>query len=415
MRIAWIGAGPAEGGVGGVAKAIITRMAERGHEIDCFVPGGLTALPELPECSRLRVFSAGGWWQWRRWYSRTQIAAFVSSLLARALAQLQLTRVLRTEHRACPYDVVYQFSNIEMFGLQRQLSKLPPIVIHPETHIAGELRWYRRETSLRRRCETRWRSAAVRVVLEIRSRRQRRHVTHADLVVCISNSFRDDLMRDYGVSLERTVVVPNPVDLDLFRPDLHENPDLLTLVFIGRMSVRKGLEHLIELSHRLDDLSGQIKLKFVGGHSLWSDYRPLLEGVNLGVAELIGPVSFPEIPRLVAAADVLIQPSAYEPFGLTVAEALACGTPVVITEAVGAGDFVEGSSVVKVKSSDPDALEHGVRTMIERVRCDSASLREEARSAAERAFDVIDVVAELETRLAELCIRRRSSTTAAGS
>lgn len=412
MRIAWIGAGPGEGGVSGVATQLITDLLRRGHEIDCYVAGDRSRLPLLPATEALRFFSAGEWWQWGRWYSRHQLGAFASGLLARATAQRELTRVLLDEHRAHPYDVLYQFSNIEMFGIQRHGDALPPIVLHPETHIAGELQWHRAERGLRRGFEPQWRSGAVSAVLRARSRRQRRDIHHANLVVCISESFQRHLVADYGIPSERTVVIPNPIDLGRFAFDPHPPGDPLTIVFVGRASVRKGIEHLVDLSHRLDDLAGAVRLRIVGGHTLWSDYRPLLDRVNRRIAEIVGPVPYTAIPELLCSADLLVQPSTYEPFGLTVGEALACGTPIVVTGAVGAGDFVQGPAVVKVPPSDAAALEHGVRTMLDRVTR-MPFLRAHGRAEAERAFPVATVGARVEAGIEGLVERRQTGAASA--
>lgn len=403
MRIAWIGAGPtAGGGVGGVARILIRHLVDRSHQIDCYLAGDAVEVPELRENRRLRVFTASSWWDWGRWYSRTQFRAFVTGLAARGIAQRNLTTRLLAEHRRRPYDVVYQFSNIEMFGLQRHLAELPPIVVHPETHIAGELRCYKEEARLRRQCEPRWRSAAIRTMLEVRARRQQRDIRHAALVIAISESFRAHLVQDYGVEPERTVIVPNPVDLHAFPIDLHRPGPPVTIAFVGRISVRKGVEQLIELSHRLSNLGDGVCLEMIGGHTLWSDYRPLLDRLNTANSKVVGPVQTHEVARRLAMADVLIQPSTYEPFGLTVAEALATGTPVVVSDAVGAGDFVNGPAVEKFPTGDTEALEQCVRAMIERAQHDGLSLRRGARTQAEQAFAINRVVDSLEECLADL-------------
>lgn len=84
---------------------------------------------------------------------------------------------------------------------------------------------------------------------------------------------------------------------------------------------------------------------------------------------------------------------------LTVGEALACGTPVVITDVVGAGDYVSGPAVVKVPINDADALEAAVRTMLERIRAGGVGLRYEARRQAKKRFSTELVVRQIEEAL----------------
>jgi glycosyltransferase involved in cell wall biosynthesis len=111
------------------------------------------------------------------------------------------------------------------------------------------------------------------------------------------------------------------------------------------------------------------------------------------VARYLGAVEPEELGPLYRGAAVVVQPSRYEPFALTVGEALAAGTPVVATDEVGASEFVEGPACVRYLAADRAALEAAVRRMIERERTDGPALRREARAQAERAF-APDVVAE---------------------
>lgn len=213
------------GGVAGVAWQILAGLQQMGHSIDCYIAGSPEHLaPMSVKLSRVRYVICDPGWRWDRWYSRNQLAAFVSGLAARSLAQRRLAARLLANHRGEPYDVIYQFSSIEVFGLKRHLRELPPLVLHPETHIAGELRSWRVERRLVRKCEPRYRRALVPTILWVRSLRQRRDIRLATAVVCISSVFRSWLIRDYGLDLKRCYVVPNPLNTD-FSNDSHDGRD----------------------------------------------------------------------------------------------------------------------------------------------------------------------------------------------
>jgi glycosyltransferase involved in cell wall biosynthesis len=161
----------------------------------------------------------------------------------------------------------------------------------------------------------------------------------------------------------------------------------LRVAFIGRMVVRKGVELLVELSHRLADLESQITFDLVGDHSLWSDYRPLLQGLNPRIARYRGPLSRGQVTAFLAETDLLVQPAKYEPFGLTLAEALAMGVPVVASDAVGAAEGVAPECCMVVSSGEIDQLEAAVRMMVTRMQSgDAPQLRALARAEAERLF-----------------------------
>jgi glycosyltransferase involved in cell wall biosynthesis len=153
------------------------------------------------------------------------------------------------------------------------------------------------------------------------------------------------------------------------------------------MAVRKGVELVVELSHRLADLEGQVWVEVVGGPSLWSDYRSLLSDLDTRTASFTGSLPHEDLRELYSSSDVVLQPSHYEPFALTVAEALASGAPVVASDEVGATEFVDRSCCRTFRAGDADELESAVRTLLRDRRSPKGpDLAEVARSEAVRAF-----------------------------
>jgi glycosyltransferase involved in cell wall biosynthesis len=395
LRIAWLGPGPGEdGGVGGVTTELLAGLATRGHRIDCFLPGKERPLPArlTAEANLTFVWGTSGW-QWNRWYSRTKIAAFVSGLFARSLASLRLRREIIRRHRLQRYDVVYQFSNIEALALPASIARTVPVVIHPETHIAGELRFMIAERKLVVRCESRHRLVVVAAVMLLRVLVQRVRIRRARLLVCISAVFRDHLVHDYGFPRERTVVVPNPVRLDRFAVEERAPAESATILVLGRIAVRKGIEDVVALANAMREREVRARFRIVGGPSLFSDYTKLLEDLPAENAEYVGPLAASAIPGELARSDLLLQASKYEPFGLTVAEALACGVPVVATSEVGAIEGVDRTVAAEVPPGDVEGMATAIIEMLDRVRDEPGLVSSTARSEAERLF-APDVVCE---------------------
>ena len=254
LHIAWLGAGPAAretGGVPGVATELLRGLALRGHRIDCHRPGSGHALPDrLDGVENVTFIWGTSDWRWSSWYNRTRIGAFVSGLLSRGFASVRLRRQVARRHREDPYDVVYQFSNIESLAVPASLAHSVPLVIHPETHIMGELRFMISERRLALRCQPAYTLLIAVAVMSVRSLVQRLSIRRARLLVCISGVFRDHLVRDYGFPLERTVVVPNPVQLGRFdEADLtREIGAPPTILVLGRIAVRKGVEDVVAVA-----------------------------------------------------------------------------------------------------------------------------------------------------------------------
>jgi glycosyltransferase involved in cell wall biosynthesis len=360
----------------------------------------------------INVVTAPTRWRPNAWYSRGPLTKFVSGQAARAVGQRKLREIFQSRHGQLPYEAIYQFSQIESFGASG--TKTPAIVLHPEVHAAGELKWWRAEAPLVRRCEPLQRRVPVRAMLETRAALQRRHIHRATRVVAPSRAFADELRRDYAVEPRRLVVVPNPINMARFEPKLADRPVTpdgpLRIVFISRIAVRKGVELVVELSHRLSDLTSRIEIDVIGDKTLWCDYRPLLSDLHPGTARYHGKVPAEDVGPLVAGAAMLIQPSHYEPFALTVGEALASGTPVVASDVVGATEGVAADCCRTFRAPDVDELELRVRKLLDDMADPPTArrIRSLARAEAERLFTPSRVAADLAAIFDELQTKPRT-------
>jgi glycosyltransferase involved in cell wall biosynthesis len=417
LRIAWIGAGPGpqeSGGVPGVATELLLGLAKLGHRIDCYLPGTSRALPDrIADAEGITMIWGTGDWRWDRWYNRTKIGAFLSGLFSRGLGSLRLRRGLVRRHALEPYDVIYQFSSIEALAMPSSLSHTVPLVIHPETHIAGELHFLLAERGLARRSQPAYVTVLTACMMALRVLVQRRRIRTASLLVCISSVFRDHLLRDYRFPLEDTVVIPNPVRLERFTGlsvdrGVGHPPTVLVL---GRIAARKGVDDVIAMAWRLHERGIDARIRVVGGPSLSSDYTKLLEGLPQENSEYVGRVPPADIPAELARADVLVQASKYEPFGLTVGEALAAGVPVVATSEVGAIEQIDRAVVTEVKPGDVEGLTSAVAELLGRLRNTPAEIRRLARSEAERRFAPEVVCEQISIALEQLVERSNAPQT----
>ena len=402
LRIAWLGPYPGESGVLGVATELLDGLSALGHEIDFFVRAKDRPVdPRLGRHPNLHFVWGTLVWRWDRWYSRGRIGAFVSGLVSQTIATRRLSRTIARRHRQQPYDLIYQFSNIETLAVSRRLSREIPLVIHPETHIAGELRHVIKERKLALACQSRASLALIVAIMAVRSAVQRLSIGRARLLVCISDAFRRHLVHDYGYPREQTVVVPNPIEVDRFAAEHTPPGEPPTVLVLGRISVRKGIEDVLAAARLLDSRGTAVRVRIVGGPSLWSDYTKLLGELSQNT-EYVGERPASAMPEELAQADVLLQASKYEPFGLTVAEALAAGTPVVGTSEVGALEGVDRSVSAEVAPGDPAGLADALAAMLERLARDPRPLRETARSEARRLFSTEQVCGAISNALVRL-------------
>jgi glycosyltransferase involved in cell wall biosynthesis len=405
LHIAWIGFAPAEetGGVPGIATDLLHGLGARGHRIDCFFPARRFELPaRVAEAANLTFVWGTSRWQWDRWYSRTRLTAFLSSLLARSVASWRLRREVAARHRREPYDVFYQFSNVENLAVPRRLRRSVPLVVHPGQSSADALRFLMRERKLSFQGRPAYAFLLAASVLWSRMRVQRRQVRRASLVICISQIFREHLMRDYGLTADASVVVPNPVRLDRFEATPRPPASPPVVIVLGRIATGKGIEDVVALARLMLDRGVDVRFRIVGGTSVWSDYTSVLEHLPPENAEYAGHVDATEVPGELARCDVLLQASKYEAFALTVAEGLASGLPVVATSEVGAIEEVDRSVAAVVAPGDVAAMADAVETTIAGLRADPPGTRARARAEAERLFSPELVCERVATALAQL-------------
>jgi glycosyltransferase involved in cell wall biosynthesis len=395
LRIAWLGGAPQEtGGAPGVVTELLDGLTRRGHEIDCFFPGVGVKVPEhLAARENLNFIWGTSEWRWDRWYSRTKLASFATGLLSRAVASVRLQREITRRHRERPYDLIYQNQTIESLGVPAALAREIPLVIRPDSHMAGELRCLIAERELAFRSQPRHIFFTVAAIMAFRAVIQKIKIKHASLLIAISSVFRDHIVHDYRFPLERTVVVTNPVRLDRF--EVSERPpgeEPLVLV-PTRISVRKGLEDVIAVAKLLGERRVKARIRVIGGPSNWSDYTKLLDDLPRENAEYGGRIPPAKMAAELQAADVVLLASKYDPCPMSVLEALASGVPVVATDEVGSIEGIDRTVVSEVHVGDVPAMADAIEAMLSRVQADHPKVRAMARAEAERRF-ARDVVCE---------------------
>lgn len=387
---------------------LLVGLLDRGVEADLYLSGSLAQLPRaLRSRSGLRVVCRDSGWRWGRWYSRHSASAFLSGSPARMWAHTLLSLRLWREHRRRRYDCIFQLSQPELLLLGVLRRWLPPVVVHPCSHAAGELRWHRRERLYARSLEPAWLRAVASAVLLARARLQRRSFRRPDLVVGPSERFLDLVAQDYGVPRQRLRLLRHPVDLQSITPGPLVRPPerRLELLYVSRISARKGVELIVGLSHRLHDLAEAVHITIVGGHTPWSDYRAALAQLDSSVATYVGVRPFGEVLTMYRSTDAVLVPSRYEPGSLVSCEALASGLPVVASDEVGPSEVVDATCLRTFRSGDLDSFEQEVRKLIPELRGQFASVSRSAREEAERWFAPDVIVRRLESLLREAAAR----------
>ncbi|ALJ13752.1 glycosyltransferase [Sphingopyxis macrogoltabida] len=190
---------------------------------------------------------------------------------------------------------------------------------------------------------------------------------HAAGLLAVSDAMRRD-MAAIGIDPTKIAVHYTGIDTARFHPGdrtaaraalgMGSEPAILT---VGALIPRKGQALVIEALSALPD----VHYWLAGAGEEEASYRAL--AARLGVAQRVhfmGPIANAELPQLYRAADAVVMPSVSEGLANAWVEALACGTPIVISDAGGAAELVASPVAGRIVERTPQAIANAVRSIL---------------------------------------------------
>lgn len=201
-----------------------------------------------------------------------------------------------------------------------------------------------------------------------------RNVREADAIHVTSEIERTQI-ENLGLPARRFAMVPNGIDVPpmLVRPMREGTEQRPYILALSRLNWKKGIDRLIRAMLHIPDAD----LVIAGNDE--DGYQSTLEHIarNCGMADrvrFVGPVYGDEKWALISSAHLLALPSYSENFGNVVLEAMACGTPVVVTPEVGLAETVRAAGAGLVVAGEPDALGAAIAGLLaDPVRCNAMS------------------------------------------
>lgn len=169
----------------------------------------------------------------------------------------------------------------------------------------------------------------------------------SDAVIAVSEWERDRIAATFGIE---ATVVPNGVDRDRFAAATPERRDRPYILTVGRIEAYKGIQHLIDALPRVEDYA----LLVAGDGPYLGELRDRV--ADRGLEDRVvfpGFVDGDRLPELYAGAAVFVSLSSFEAYGITVAEALAAGTPCVVRETGALADWSTRPDVVGISETRP--------------------------------------------------------------
>lgn len=189
----------------------------------------------------------------------------------------------------------------------------------------------------------------------------KRSVKRADRIITVSEFSKAEIQKFYRVPAEKIAVVPNGVDTQRFHPDYTSKQKELIrkkygiasekyFLFLGNIEPRKNLVRLLEAYEVfVKKLEGQETpmLVLAGGKGWLYDeiFAKAEQGILKGKVCFTGYVEDEDVPVIMAGAEIFCFLSFYEGFGMPVIEAMACGTPVLVSKGTVLEEIVEDAGV----------------------------------------------------------------------
>jgi glycosyltransferase involved in cell wall biosynthesis len=175
----------------------------------------------------------------------------------------------------------------------------------------------------------------------------------SNLFLCPSEFVKEDLEKNYGISSDRTILLPYAVNPRWFT--VSNKPTIGRVLFAGAAELRKGIHILADASDILAQRGRKCEFIVAGAASSMVTSHPRARSLRF-----LGRISVPELRTQFESADIFAFPSLAEGSAGVTYEAMACGLPIVTTRAAGsiARDGIEGRIVSERNSLElADAIE----------------------------------------------------------
>ncbi|MFD6281932.1 glycosyltransferase family 4 protein [Streptomyces sp. NPDC060209] len=193
----------------------------------------------------------------------------------------------------------------------------------------------------------------------------------ADEFLCVGSYLRDQIVREFPHHAGKIRIVPNVINFEQFTPEAKPSEKLLKWLYLGRLIPHKGVSTLLEAFAEIAAEEPEATLTMVGSGSLESDMLDRAAELGLGDRfRILPPVRPEEVNGLMHQYDLLVHPSHFETFGMTIVEANAAGLPVLVTRSHGPEETLEGiedlAGALMDVDEDPQVIVTAYRGLRER-------------------------------------------------
>ena len=191
-------------------------------------------------------------------------------------------------------------------------------------------------------------------------------LNNADRVIAVSEYTKSVINKKYSISSSKVDVVHNGVDMSEFVPSSIREifPFDNIVLFVGRLTFQKGVEYLLQSAKRVLQYKPNTVFLVVGTGDM--EERLIMDTAFMGIGHRVifpGFVTGQKLRDLYQMADVFVMPSVSEPYGIVALEAIAAGTPAIISKQSGVSEAL--SNVYTVDFWDTHKMSNLILSSLE--------------------------------------------------
>ncbi len=204
--------------------------------------------------------------------------------------------------------------------------------------------------------------------------REEEEYAEADAIT-VPSTFALESFVKRGIDRCKLRLAPYGVDLSTFFPVVRPSQTAFQVLFVGRISIRKGISYLLDAF----DLLQHSRKRLIFAGPIDPPCLPLLRRLGQrSDISVMGHLPQTQVRELMSSSQVMVLPSIEDGFGLVQAQAMACGCPVIASEHTGGADlFSDNVSGFITPVRDVDAIAHRLQLL-----ADNPDLREKMSIAA---------------------------------
>jgi len=200
---------------------------------------------------------------------------------------------------------------------------------------------------------------------------------HQAEAITVPSEFARRTFVEMGVKAEKIEKIPFGVRLDRFRKTGEPPTDSFNVLFAGTVSIRKGIPYLLEAFAKFKHPAKRLRL----AGPVEPEMNSLFSRFDMAGVDVLGRQTQDELAKWMNTSHVMVLPSVEDGFGLVMAQAMACGTPVIASENTGGSDlFQEGVEGFTLPIRRPEAITERFQQLAD----DSAMCRSMGEAALAR-------------------------------